>query len=248
MIIPTFRRAGKVTTLKAVSHAALCVTASEESDYRRHYPDVEIIVHPDTVLGYSPKAQWILDRYPNCFLLDDDQPFMVRKYIGTGDARSQKIDPDTAYDIIQQTAATAKEMGAYLFGFSSVPNPVTYHGFKIFRFTGFIVGGACGYLEGGGLYFDCSFTAVSDFWMALYNAYTNRFCFVDERYCVSGDSKAQTFESLGGIASLRTQETERRDFERLKAYFGKAVDRKSNGPDTIRKMRNPYEKTIHLPY
>ena len=53
IIIPTYKRAGIVTTLDHVANAALCVTESEREVYRRHYPKADIIVHPDSIIGLA---------------------------------------------------------------------------------------------------------------------------------------------------------------------------------------------------
>lgn len=244
VIIPSYKRADRVHALGAINHAALCVAKNEADEYREHNPGVEIIEHPSDMYGYNPKGQWILNRFPNCFLLDDDISSLMRKWHVKEDGIPVKVDPKTAYEIVQSSAEMCQEMGAYHFGFSSVTNPASYQGLRTHKFTGFIVGGACGFLEGGGLYFDQAFHTATDHWMSLYNAYRNRYCLIDLRYVWA--DVGGTFQNSGGDSEYRNKETQKQDLELLEEYFGKAVEPKGWNP--MRKLYHEHEITTKIPF
>lgn len=248
VVIPTYKRAGRVSTMQHFGGCCLCVSKAEAPEYREQYENVEIVEHPDSIRGYSPKAQWILDKFGSVFLLDDDLTGLIRKYHPKGGGYDSKVDRDTAYHLIQATASIAKQMGAFLFGFSHVPNPLTYHGFTPYRLKGFIQGGACGYLAGSKLAFDTkNCVAASDYWMSCLNAYWHRYCFVDERFCVVDDGT--TFANSGGVAEYRNLETEEEDVRQLRIAFGDVIQKKQKAPPEVKKnLVNPFEKTIHLPF
>ncbi len=72
IVMPTHGRAGRVTTHRVIDGVILCVAEEQEAVYRAAYPDLEIVVHPDTVRPLSVKRQWILDHFGDVFMVDDD--------------------------------------------------------------------------------------------------------------------------------------------------------------------------------
>ena len=92
-IILSHKRANNVRTHRSVANCAVCVPESQKEEYEK-YNDIEIITHPDTVIGYSAKVKWIYDKYPNVFMLDDDLDYLLRLY---DEDQESHVNPEIAY-------------------------------------------------------------------------------------------------------------------------------------------------------
>ena len=247
IIIPTYRRAGLITTLDHVSRAALCVTESEADEYRRFYPKAEIIEHPDSVKGLAPKRQWIYERYGNIFMLDDDITAVRRMYLRQF---GPKLSPEETWKIIQWCGNMANLCGCYLFGFSKNPSPMLYDPFTPIALTGIVTGCAFGMLEGSKLSFSSESTAVEDFYISGLNAHYNRKTFIDKRF---NFVQADTFTKRGGQSVYRSEHSERRDTLFLRRCFGDAVKIKKSvvkpgKRGVTSRSKNPYGRTMTIPF
>jgi len=244
LIIVSHKRADKVKSAKCFANAAICVEESQADEYRKHNPDNEIIVHPDSVVGLSAKYRWIHERYPNVAMIGDDIDYLRRNYLEDNTNKKSVVSPEDAYEIIQATAFTAKEMGAKIFAFSKESNPLTYPGHWPFRIKGIASGGVIGLFEGFQLKITDRMVSGLDYFLSGLNAYHNRYLFVDERYftyCQEG-----TFVSQGGMADFRTIDTEKNDYLYLKELFGSAISVKKNVK--MRNIKHEYERTFKVPF
>jgi len=248
IVIPTFRRAGMITTLEHVQGASLCVTESEQDEYRRHYPEADIIVHPDRIVGLAPKRQWIYERFGNVFMLDDDITAVHRLYMRQ---LGPRLRPEESYKIIQWAGNMAKLCGCFLFGFNKNPSPIIYSPFSPIRLSGVITGCAFGMIEGSRLSFSSESTAVEDFYISGLNAHYHRKAFIDTRF---NFVQEQTFTRRGGQSMYRNLETERRDTLFLRRCFGdavsikKTVQHESKKRGVTARSKNPYGRTMTIPY
>lgn len=243
-IIASHKRPKGCVTAKNIANTSICVPDSQAKDYAKNYPNSEIIAHPDSVVGLSSKFRWIHNKFKNVAIMDDDI-FLRRMWIEPKDLLGANVDPETAYDIIQQTAQVAKDMGVLLFGYGKEPVPVAYSGHEPFRLSGFVIGGVMGFFEGfqmNELPDKC--VAATDFFISCLNAYHNRFTFIDNRYFTA--SKEGTFHSVGGMSDFRTVNTEKNDLMLLIENFGEVVVLKKTNP--LRKLQHQYERTLQLPY
>ncbi len=242
VVVPSHKRADRVSTTLLVPWAKLCVPESQADAYRVANPGIEIIEHPDSIPGLCRKRDWIYRRFGNVLMLDDDLTGFNRLYTEPGEA--YEVDPATAYEIIQRTGWTARQVGAYLWGFAHQPNPVTYKSQKPFVLTGYVTGCAMGMLSGSKLYFDPAVRCNEDYWVSLLNAYYHRRVFKDMRFCWL---QKDTFKNRGGLSEIRNLDVEREDFEYLRRVFGDVVELKK--PSSAKKsLRHPFEKQISLPY
>lgn len=67
IVIPTYKRAGKVTTHKVVANCSLVVREEEYEAYRKAYPDMEIFKIPKGEIqnGIADTREWIMQKeYP----------------------------------------------------------------------------------------------------------------------------------------------------------------------------------------
>jgi hypothetical protein len=245
LIILSHKRANKVDTLETISNCSLCIPESQVADYEKYNQGVEMIVHPDTIKGLSAKMRWVHERYPNCVMLDDDLNRMSRTFVDKEFDEKVKVDRDTAYDVIQSTAFTAREAGCKMFGFSNSARPVDYTPMKPYKLTGFAIGGSMGFFEGFKMLLPDECVSACDFFVSGLCAHFHRRCFINTRYAFT--SKEGTFVSTGGMSEHRTMETEKRDYYLLKEYFGSVIKRKKS--TSMRKtLANEYERILSIPF
>lgn len=243
VVIPSHRRAARVRTINVVVNAILCVSKSQETEYRKYNPNVEIVAHPDDIVGLAPKRNWIYERFGEVMMLDDDLTRFSRLYLEANSLRTSRISPEDTYEVIQQTARTAKALGAYLFGFSSVADARNYKPQRPFRLTGYCNGSSFGLLKGSRIFFHKEAVVVEDYFASLINAYYHRYAFFDLRF---GFVQERTFKNIGGQSEFRSLKTEERDYKFLKKMFGDAVEHR---PATERgRPSHEWQRVIKLPF
>ena len=151
-LILSHKRAGKVTTHEHVAGCKLCVPRSQAEEYHEAYPKLELVVHPDEVVGLWAKRQWIKERFGDHVQMDDDMVCIFRLYRPAGrQGRSWKkvaLSPERAAELCDVTADRARRLGAYLWGFGQHAHPLTFGALKPFRFGGYTPGGLLGIMEG----------------------------------------------------------------------------------------------------
>lgn len=240
IVIPSMGRADRVLTKNAISNAVLCVPESEEAAYREHNPGMEIIVHPDSLKGLPLKRQFIYDHFPNSFQIDDDVKQIRRLYTEAGE--EAVLDKDEAYDIVQYIGNCAKMAGCFLFGISKECNPLAYDEFHPVQLTG-IINGDIGLLEGSKLFFHEMARTTDDYWISGYNAFINRYCWIDKRFVAVAPG---TFTNTGGTANTRTSKIEMEDTLFLRQMFGDAIQLKED--TKLAKRKSEYQRTLKIPY
>lgn len=240
IVIPSMGRADRVLTKDAIKNAVLCVPEAEADAYREHNPGMEILTHPDTLLGLTLKRQFIIEHFPNSFQIDDDIKSIDRLYVESGEPT--KCDPDEAYDIVQYVGNCAKLAGCFLFGINKEVNPLAYDEMHPVHLTG-ILNGDMGVLEGSKLYFHEKAKVSEDYWISAYNAYLYRYCWIDKRFAARG---VATFGNTGGCANIRTMEQEKEDTLFLRKMFGEAIQLKED--TKLAKRKTEFQRTLKIPW
>lgn len=247
IVIPSMSRAKDVLTTKVVD-AIICVPESQKDEYKYYNKNSEIITHPDSVKGLSLKRQWILDKFGDVFMLDDDIVSFNKLYIYSGE-HSKIKSKNKVYIIIQNTYLAAKDMGVYLWGFCTGSNSLKYMEFKPIQLTGYITGCATGIISGSKyLKYSKKSVAVEDYYISALNAYYHRMIFKDMRYCFV---QKDTFVKSGGLALYRNLETEKNDTLFLKRTFGSVIKLKKtteNNGKTKQNIKNPYARSLKIPF
>ncbi len=242
MFILSHKRADRVKTKKIFPSAALVVPASQEDDYRKYNPETEIIVHPDSVVGISPKRQWVYSKFGDQVQLDDDIIGVHRMYRAAGQGK-MKLTPVEAEALMHDLYHVAKEAGAKLWGLNCVSNPMHYAGERPIAFNKFIKGGCIGIMRDENLFFiDENYFIGEDAWICLLNAHFNRYSFIDMRFSMTFDT---TEYAQGGCADFRTEERRREAYEILKKSFGDGIQLKQPKEG---KEYTKWEKGINIPY
>ena len=240
IVIPSMGRADRVLTKNAISNAILCVPEAEEAAYREHNPGIEILTHPDSLKGLTLKRQYIYEKHPNVFMIDDDIKHLGRLYVEKGE--DAVLDKDEAYDIIQYIGNCAKMAGCFLFGISKECNPLAYDENHPIHLTG-ILNGDIGLLDGSKLFFHEMAKVSEDYWISAYNAYVHRYCWIDKRFSAVGQ---KTFGNTGGCANTRTNKQEMEDTLFLRRMFGEAIRLKED--TMLAKRKSEFQRTLVIPY
>lgn len=245
LVVMSYSRAEVIITHKAVDNCVIVVPENQLGEYKEYNPDLEYVTHPN-LKGYAAQFFWVLNKFKNVMVLDDDFNEFKRLYTEVED-KHPTVEPSLAYQIIQATAQTAKNVGAKLFGFNTVVNPLGYNPLQPLRLTGLVMG-ATGFLDGVEVLVpDDAVGNIDYFWSGL-NAYFNRICFCDSRYCFAG--RAATFTMPGGMADQRTLDSEKNDLLLLRKWFGSAIEMKHSYKNTPfgREKAHAYEHTLKVPW
>lgn len=258
VVVPSFKRANNVLTTKNVANCALVVPERQVADYEKHNPGIEVIGHPDDCYGINQARQWIYDNYPNVMMLDDDinnvsvmlEPPLYERAAYPDSRATDKLTPQEAYDAIQSLAFLAKQMGCYLFGFTSAVNPRDVRPQSPFTINGYVKGTTMGMLEGSKLHFPMEEAGrtCEDHYVTLLNAYHHRYGIVDNRFTFRHTG---TFKTVGGCSDYRTSDSEQYAYRLLRKKFGNAVQLKGQGitnDGKVRKTSHQYERVISIPY
>jgi hypothetical protein len=243
IVIPSHRRADKVKTASIVPGAIICVPHAQEAEYRRHNPNCELLPHPDDIIGLAQKRNWIYQKFGDVMMLDDDLTRFSRLYLEANSLRSSRVSPKETLAIIQQTAYMAKQLGAFVFGFSSVADARNFKPQKPFRLTGYCNGSSFGLLKGSKVFFHKEAVAVEDYFASLVNAYYHRYAFFDLRF---GFVQQRTFKNLGGQAEFRSKRSEEQDYKFLRRMFGDAIQQRP--PVTRGRASHEFQRVIKLPF
>jgi len=219
-VIPTHGRAGRVTSHRLFVHPILCVAESQAPLYREHYPDVELVVHPDSVKGLPPKLQWMYSHFGDLFHCDDDVDAFVKISFEPGEPTYPRLNPVETQDAIETAAQICEDLGAFFFGFSNIAVCMYYNPMKPFSLGGYINGMSYGLLRGSGLYYSTRLMACGDYFISGLNAYMNRKAFIDTRYAFM---QHDTMSNVGGQGLYRDAASEVRVNQVLREYFGDAI-------------------------
>jgi hypothetical protein len=240
IVIPSHKRWDRVNTTMAVENAILCVEESQAKLYAACNPNIEIVTHPDSIIGLARKRDWIIKHFGDVFMLDDDIDDLKRVYVESGEESS--VDADVAYEIVQATANACMDAGFYAFGFSTAPTPLHYNSLAPVALSGYLTGCAHGVLNGSKLWYNSDIQCNEDYWISCLNAFHHRGCYKDLRFYWQ---QRDTFVNRGGLAEFRNTAAEEADFKLLQKVFGAEVIslRKNKG-----KMKHEFQKSFRLPF
>lgn len=242
IVIVSHKRADRVITTNIIRDPIICVPEAQKEEYAEHNPGIEIVTHPDEVIGSSPKRQWIYEKFGDVFMIDDDVMYMNRVYR----KRKEKVilTKDETTDVITDTFHLCKENGIFLFGFNRVAHPKAFKAHQPIKMNGYLCGGAYGMIKGSKNFFpNYPYFVADDYFLSAINAYYHRYCWIDSRFSFAYN---ETEAGQGGCADYRTEERRKESYIYLKKHFGDAiVPRKDT---SIKRVKSRWEKTLKIPY
>lgn len=244
IVCPSKGRADNVRTLKLIPTLVLVVPHDEAEDYRKNYPDTEVLATPERIKGITPTRQWILEQYAeeDVFMIDDDVTSVRRNFV-FGDQEISVTDPETIHDIIETTTGIARLEGAKVFSFSKIRNPLEYNAFAPIVHTGYMNASFCGFLKGHGLSYDLAMSEGEDHYMSCLTVFKHRYCLIDNRYSFITDGN---FTAVGGCNGYRTRNSMLANTLYLRKKFGEVVALK--GFTKTKKSVNFGERTLKFPF
>lgn len=243
VVVPSFGRAGRVLTARMLPTEVFVVVVPPEqiAAYRKAQPHLTFVEYPLREGDMSRKCQWMYEQFGSILIIDDDLDRLQHNEHVSGE-KACNLPPWDAWAVFRRTAWECAQLGRYLFGFGD-GDIRNFEDHKPFKMTS-VVGGAIGLLAGSGLSFNSEIRASDDYWISLFNAYRHRFAWIDWRYTVQGPPV--TFKNPGGMAAVRTLDTEKHDFHVLKRYFGPAVMPKQKTGRA--RPGHEWQRTMTLPY
>ena len=254
IIVPSHKRSKTLFAPYTIANTEVCIPESQLAEYQSDHPDVKFVTHPDSVIGISAKRQWIYDKYGDVFMVDDDVTVVRRMMLPPEYERTEEMEdfkdeltPDEAYEVIQHLYELAKDMGAYVYGFTHVGNPKHVKPQTPFSFNSLLSGHCMGLLKSDKLAYPTDEGAKSceDHYMCLLCAYYHRFWLVDNRY---GFIRYPTDKNSGGMADHRTIDQEKLAYQYMKEKFGDVVQLKDKTGEKRQGHAHPYERAIRMPY
>lgn len=228
IVIPSMGRAGHVYAKHAfpIQRVSVCVPKAEKAAYVEANPDVEVMAHPDDLIGLGQKRQWIYEKWGDVVMVDDDTVSVFHLEHGLGE-KSHAISPEDAGALCDRIAGEARDFGAYLFGLNSSINPQSYMAIRPFRTTGWVNGGFTGLLAGSKLTYHPSVTCNEDYWISGINAYYHRKVWVDTRFALKDQSSTGWIDTTGGVSTLRNPDQLEMEARILREHFGDAMRAKT---------------------
>ena len=220
--------------------------ASQAAAYRKVTP--QVLTHPDSVKGLTPKLNWLLERFSgeDLVFLDDDLTALSRCFNSPGEGDTQIREPALVEEVIAHTLQLARETGAFLFGWEASNGAIRYYtGLKPIMRTGYINGCAIGFRRGHRLRFDERIVAKNDYDICALNAFRHRICLKNCRYTFV---QRDTFKGAGGQAAHRNSETERADVALLRKKYGPIFRLGGFSGTRKRDYAGVQKITLHLPF
>lgn len=240
-----------MTTHRLLPSAVVAVPESQLASYKPiaspRGGTIQVLTHPDSVKGLTPKLNWLLDRFASedVVFVDDDITSVQRCFVEKGEDATIR-DPQLIEEIIRATAVLAADVGAYYFGWEASNGALRYYtGLKPIMLTGYINGCAMGFRRGHGLRFDERIVAKNDYDMAAQNARRHRICLKNCRYTFV---QKETFVGRGGQAAFRSSQTEKRDVELLRRKWGDVFRMGGHSGTRKRDYAGAVKITMHLPF
>lgn len=221
------------------------VEPQEESLYRDHNPDLQIVAHPAEVSKYSKKLEWAYRTYGTVFFMDDDMSKLVH-FEHAGRDPAHYLNPAEAIAVIRRAATECRQAGTFMFGFMHRDIRL-FKTWKPWTLTGWIPGSGLGLLSGSSIEFNHDIGMNMDYWLSCYAVYVHRFLWKDWRY--QPDGPATTFSgAVGGASAVRTSDSERRDHELLVRSFGADIVRLKKPAPQLKQAQHEYARTLWFPF
>jgi hypothetical protein len=130
VVSPSMGRASKTLVQNMIKDVIFVVPEYEKHEYEENLPENEIVGCPNEIKGITATRQWMLNKWKNIFMADDDIFQIRRQWVESQTMDTNIEDPERAWGVIQDLASITKQMGGYHFGFSNARDPVQYESNK----------------------------------------------------------------------------------------------------------------------
>jgi hypothetical protein len=202
------------------------VAKSEAGIYAEMNPDVEIVVHPDSVKGLPAKRNWMVQHFGELFMLDDDVHEFQPQYFEPDVSSANIVNPAVVRKTIEKLWRISKMLGISLFGFSKAQRPLFYNPEKPYVMSERVTGCAYGVIRSENTFWPKGLKLKEDFWISGYVKYKERMVLIDKRFAFK---QKDTFVNPGGLSEYRNKDTELEAMLQMRQYFGECVRIKREG-------------------
>ena len=224
---PSYKRPDKVLTLDYLPFCRIWVDNKEYDEYKKHYPDADIVSCPDGVQGNLCRVRnYILDkefeRGMDVVLIIDDDLNCVRRFDYDAETKwgyvPRRIEADEFLMFLEKYSLLCQELGAKFWGLNCNFDPMAYSHNTPFSTVSYIGGPFQCFLKGNRCRYDESLPLKEDYDMTLQQLNLERVVLrVNAYHYICKQS-----ENAGGCAAYRNIDRERQQFEALKAKWGGA--------------------------
>ena len=240
--IGSYKRAGRVTTLKIVPDADLWVPESQAAEYEEHYPgrvrpipderDGNVCRKRNAILDLAP-SEWVL-------ILDDD----IRRICYWEGGRRHQFSPDHFMAFVRDSFEQAAAVGARLWGVNQNQDPMAYATQRPFALLAPVLGPFAGHLMDHGLRYDEGMFLKEDYdhWLQHIERYRRTWRVNKVHYIHDHGTMP------GGVVGMRTLAAEKACAERMVRRWGASVYR-LGGTTGGRacKGNNPLNSLVRVP-
>ena len=251
---PSYKRADKVLTLDYLPYCRVWVDEGEAEEYRKNYPDADIVACPKGVQGNLCRVRnYILDmefaRGMEVVLIIDDDLSYLERFVASKQNKfgyvREKIEADELLVLIEKYSIMAKDMGAYFWGVMCNPDPMSYRHCTPFSTCSYIGGPFQCYLNDGGLRYDERLPLKEDYDMTLQQL--NKYRVVLRVNYIHYQCKQS--ENKGGCATYRNREREEQQFRAFERKWGSKIVRRdrSNKGHSKKNKQEDYNPIVVIP-
>lgn len=237
--VPSYGRAGKVTTCDVFPSGLIVVKESQADTYRalQHLPDGwDIYPIPDDEDGNISKARNAILKHfagEDVVMLDDDYRYMARIEGG----QSHRMDHRQIRHMLEQGFILCRDLGTVLWGVNVQADPRFYREYSPFSTVAIIVGTFMGFTSDrpDDLLFDEDLWLKEDYDMSLrvLHRYHRILKWSSRHYMVDH------ITGEGGLKGRRPMDEEVRQAHRLQKRWGSAVVKLEHHRSTNPKVKVP---------
>jgi hypothetical protein len=251
---PSYHRSDDVLTLKYLPFAKIWVDESEFGEYKKNYPDSEIMSCPKGIQGNLCRVRnYILDEefrkgYDVVLIIDDDL-YRIERFVKDEETNfgyiKEKVNTDEFMMFIEKYSLCAMEIGAKFWGVNCISDPMAYRHSSPFSTVSYIGGPFQCFIKGNQCKYDENLPLKEDYDMTLQQLNRERVVFRVNAYhyvCRQSVNK-------GGCATYRNRKFEKEQIEMLRRKWGSDIvkfDSTNKGRSKKQKL-DDYNPIIHIP-
>lgn len=213
ILSPSYRRPDSCTTQDYLPLCTYVVARSEKQAYVR--AGRRVIAVPNAIQGNVSRVRnYILDNFNPVLILDDD----IRRFGRWNKQENHKLTTDEAMEFVEHAFILARQLGARMWGLNLLPDKGAYREYTPFAFRSVVLGPVQGFVNMD-LRYDESLPLKEDYDLSLQvlNKYRRTLRFNMYHYVCDQHS------IVGGCATYRTMERERKQFSLLQEKWGSDI-------------------------
>ena len=239
---PSYKRPDDVRTLSYLPYTRVWVDCKEYDEYKKNYPDADIISCPEGVQGnlcrirnYILKQEF--ERGMDVVLIIDDDFTCLRRY-EYDEMDNWGYDPyiigaDELLEVIEKYSIITNEFGAKFWGVNCNSDPMAYRHNTPFSTRSYIGGPFQCFLKGNRCWYDEKLPLKEDYDMTIQQLNMERVVLRVNAYhylCKQSEQK-------GGCATYRNRQREEEQLELLRKKWGGQLLRLIQRTKDIRRVK-----------